>query len=219
MSNGATRYKRGDRSPLTQAAVLVVEGRDMWEFFGALLYELGLHGRVDVRDPGGITDWPDFLRALPAISGFDAVNSLGLVRDCETDPARALQDVCTALRGASLPVPPAVLQPTATPPPPRVTIMLLPEGNTPGMLETLCWRALAGDPRIPCIEEFLDCVERAVGQPVARAEKSRIHAYIAAREEPWFLLGQAARSRYFPWDSPAFAEAKQFLQDLIASTP
>jgi hypothetical protein len=218
MSNGGKRYQRSDRSPLTHSAILVVEGRDMWEFFGALLQVLGLQDQVEIRDPGGINDWPDFLRALPTISGFDAVVSLGLVRDCETNPTGAFQSVCSTLQGAGWSVPPAVLQPTATPPP-RITVMLLPDASTPGMLETLCWRALLADPRVPCIEEFLKCVEKQTGQPVARIEKSRIHAYIASREEPWFLLGQAARTSYFPWDSPAFNEIKGFVQGLVAATP
>jgi hypothetical protein len=219
MTNGAGRYQRGDRSPLAHDTLLVVEGRDMWEFFGALSQQLGLQNQIEIRDPGGITDWPDFLRALPELAGFGGVVSLGLVRDSETDPGQAFREVCAALRGGSLPVPAAVLQPTPSPPAPRVTLMLLPDASTPGMLETLCWRALAADPRVPCIDEYLRCIETRTGQPVQRLDKSRIYTYIAAREEPWLLLGKAARSAYFPWDAPAFAEVKQFLQGLPGSAP
>jgi hypothetical protein len=87
------------------------------------------------------------------------------------------------------------------------------------MLETLCWRALARDPRFPCVEEYLDCVRRQTGQPLAHEDKSRIYAYIAGREEPWLLLGQAARARYFPWASAVFDEIKAVVQGLVAPTP
>jgi hypothetical protein len=219
MSNGARLFEPGDRSPITHATLLVVEGRDAFGFFLALLKELGLKDQIEVRNAGGITDWPNYLRVLPLISGFDAVTSLGLARDSEANPGQAFQEVCSALKGGGLSVPTAVLQPSVSPPAPRVTVMLLPDATTPGMLETLCWRAMAGDLRVPCIHPFLACVEKAIGSPVKRPEKSRLYAYIAVRDEPWLLLGQAARAGYFPWTSPAFDEVKRFAQGLIAVTP
>lgn len=219
MSNVGRLSAPGSRAPITHDTVLVVEGRDMFGFFLALLTELGLQNRIEIRNAGGIQDWPGFLLALPTVSGFGAVVSLGLVRDCETDPARAYQDVCNALRGAALPVPAAALQPTQPPPPPRVTVMLLPDPNTPGMLETLCWRALASHPLVPCVEQYLDCVRKQTGQPLAHEEKSRVYAYLAGREQPWLLLGQAAHAGYFPWAAPAFDQVKGFLQGLIGGTP
>jgi hypothetical protein len=219
MSNGARLSQPGDRSPIRHDTVLVVEGRDAFGSFLGLLEELGLQDRVEIQNAGGINDWPNYFRVLPAISGFDAVTSLGVVRDSERDPVRAFQEVCRDLRGGGLAVPTGVLQPTPTPPFPRVTVMLLPDGQTAGMLETLCWQALTGDPRLSCIDDFLKCVETQTGQPVARLEKSPIYAYIAAREEPWLFLGLAARSQYFPWSSPAFHAVKQFVQGLAGGMP
>jgi hypothetical protein len=191
----------------------------MWEFFRALLPVLGLQDRIEIRDAGGITDIPAYVSLLKTINGFDAVVSLGLVRDCETDPVAAFQDICSALQGAALPVPPAVLLATAPPPLPKVTVMLIPDAGTPGMLETLLWRSLTSDPRLPCVEQFLDCIRQQTKQPLAHEEKSRIHAYIAGREQPWLLLGQAARANFFPWASPAFDEVKGFVRSLLPPTP
>ncbi len=204
------------RAPITHETLLVVEGRDAFGFFLGLLTELKLDQRIEIRNAGGVTDLPDFLLALSAVSGFGAVKSLGVVQDSESDPAAAFAGVCSALRGANLPIPAAPLQPTAPPPDPRVTVTLLAEPNTPGMLETLCWQALGGDQRLPCIDEYLNCIAKQTGQPVQRPEKSRVYAYIAAREEPWLLLGTAARAGYFPWASSAFDAIKLFLQGLIA---
>jgi hypothetical protein len=182
MSNVGRLSEPGSRQPITHSKLLVVEGRDMFGFFLGLLTELGLQDRIEIRNAGGIQDWPNVLLALPTIAGFDAVDCLGLARDCEADPARAFQEACSALSAAGLPVPATVLQSTPTPPYPRVALLLLPDASTPGMLETLCWRALASDPRFSCVEEYLDCVRRQTGQPLAHEEKSRIHAYIAGRE-------------------------------------
>jgi len=214
--------QRQSNTPIQLDTLLVAEGRDTFEFAVALLTRLGLQNQIEVRDGGGVGkrgtgDFEQYIQLLPAISGFHKVSSMGMIRDADADPARAFQDACKALTRAGLPVPPAVPQPS--PPTPKVTVMLLPDARSSGMLKTLYWRTLAGDPRVTCTEEFLACVARETGQPIARMDKSRVYAYIAAREEPWLLLGQAARAGYFPWDSAEFAEIKQFLQGLIPSVP
>jgi hypothetical protein len=219
MSDGDELFHPGTRAPITHNAVLVVEGRDVFGFFLALLRELGLEHQIEVRNGGGLPGFHDYFQDLVLVSDFSRITALGIVRDCEDNPTGAFQQVCAGLQRASLAVPPAPLVATPAAPQPQVTVMLLPDSNTAGMLETLCWRALGSDPRIPCIDEYLKCVETATSQPVHGLEKSRIHAYIAAREEPWFLLGQAARAGYFPWNSPAFDEAKNFVRGLIASKP
>jgi hypothetical protein len=89
----------------------------------------------------------------------------------------------------------------------------------PGSREPLHCDTVTTDPRIPCVEEYLDCVRRQTGQPLVHEEKSRIHAYIAGRDQPWLLVGQAAQARYFPWVSPVFDEIKNFVQGLLPPTP
>ncbi len=214
MSNGGELFEAGSRVPIRLSTVLVVEGRDMFGFFLAMLRELKLDNQIEVRNGGGTPDLYDYLGDLKTISGFNAVTSLGIVCDCEADPIVALKDLCNALRRAGLAVPAAVLTPTAPPPLPRITIHLLPDASTPGMLETLLWRTLAGDPLNHCVEEYLDCVRKATGKALAYEDKSRIYTYIAGRDQPWLLLGQAARARYFPGTSPVFDDLRAFLQGL-----
>ena len=214
MSNSGDVSQPGSRAPVHYSTLLVVEGRDMFGFFLTLLKELGLQNRVEVRNGGGVPDLYNYLALLPLVTGFDGVTSLGVVCDCETDPATAFRDLCNSLRRAGLPVPSAVLQPTVPPPLPRLQVALLPDATTPGMLETLLWRSLQGNPLLPCVEQYLTCVRRQTGQPLAHEDKSRIYSYIAGREQPWLLPGQAARAKYFPWSSSVFDEIKSFLQSL-----
>ncbi len=219
MSKGGDVSQPGSREPLHYDTVLVVEGRDMFGFFLALLRELGLTSQIEVRNGGGVPALYDYLAVLPNVSNFDKVTSLGVACDTESDPAAAFNGLCNALQRAGLSVPAAALQPTVSPPVPRIMVALLPDAQTPGMLETLLWRSLVVDPRISCIDQFLDCIRQQTGTPIAREEKSRIQAYIASRDEPWFLLGQAARANYFPWASPVFDEIKGFVRGLAGSTP
>jgi hypothetical protein len=215
MSNGGDVSKAGSREPLHYSTVLVVEGRDMFGFFLALLREVGLANQIEVRKGGGVPDVYDYLAVLPNVTNFDNVTSLGVVCDTEKDPPGALTNLCKALSRAGLSVPQAALRTTPAPPVPRVTVTLLPDPVTPGMLEALLWRALHGDPRIPCVVQYLECIRQQTGKPVDREEKSRVHAYIAGREQPGLLIGQAAKANYFPWASPAFDEIKGFVHSLL----
>jgi hypothetical protein len=215
-------YKRHSQSPIQLDTVLVVEGRDCFEFVIALLTDIGLQQRIDVRDGGGVAkgasgDLAKYLQLLPAVSGFDKVAALGILCDAEVNPAKTFQDTCRALVRARLTAPQTCLQATTSVP--KVTVMLLPDAASPGMLETLCWRSVAGSPIVPCVEDYLNCLNAKTGRQVRVPDKSRVDAFVAAQDDPWLLLGQAARAGLFPWTSPAFDEIKAFLYGLIASTP
>src|SRR5438552_1460371 len=125
MSSGGELFEPASREPIRFDTVLVVEGRDMFGFFLALLRELVLETRIEVRNGGGTPGLYDYIGDLTAISGFSAVNSLGVVCDCDSDPSAAFNDLCNGLRRARLAVPSAVQTPTATPPLPRITVHFL----------------------------------------------------------------------------------------------
>lgn len=131
-------YRAGTRDPIGCNRVLVVEGRDLGGFCFALLRQLGLEKAIEIRNGGGLPDFYDYFQDLPQISGFPGVVALGAIQDCEQDPAGAFRALCAGLARAGLPVPAAPLQATQAPPLPQVSVMLLPDSQTPGMLETLC---------------------------------------------------------------------------------
>ncbi len=212
-------FRSDYRGPVTHDTLLVVEGRDTFGVCLEALRQLGLDGRVEVRNAGGVHDFSAYLLALTSASGFDLVTSLGLVRDSEDDPARALATLCSALGKANLPVPAAALQTTAAAIKPAVTVMLLPDPQTPGMLETLLWRSLAGHALVPCVEDYLKCVQASTGSPVANEHKSRIRTFMSAQKDSHLFVSQALRAGYFPWASPAFDQFKRFLQALVPVTP
>jgi hypothetical protein len=192
--------------------VLAVEGRDAEVFFVALLHHLRRVDEIEVRNFGGLGYWPTYPRALAATPGFAAVTSLGIVRDAERSARSALQSIQTALAAAGLPVPSrhAVVA-VGTP---NVSAFILPDGNRPGMLESLCLSAVASDPATACLDPYFDCVKQQGVVPTRNPEKARLHAFLATRHKPDLLLGQAASAGYFPWDDPVFEPLKDFLRRL-----
>lgn len=208
-------HQPGSRSPITRPIVLAVEGRDMFGFFLELLRGLGLDQKVELRNFGGVGDLPVYLEALASLKRFETVVSIGIARDCEADPHAAFESVKSALGNAGLPQPRRVGELASGPP--QTVVILLPDADSPGMLETLLWRSLANqaDPAAPCVEEFLDCIDVQTGAVAANLDKSRVHAFIASKPRPYLLLGQAVRAGYFPLAAPDFDPLKKILCELV----
>lgn len=201
-----------DPKDVTEPIQLLVEGRDAQEFFGALISAVSAVG-VQVQNFGGIDELRGFLKALRNTPGFAShVRSLGIVRDAERDAHAAFASVCGALRLAGLGVPAAPGAVVIGPP--HVCAFILQNNSSPGMLETMCLRSVSGDPAMQCINQFLECVQTQLNTALLNIDKARLQAFLASRQRPGLLLGQAARANHWPWESPAFDLAKRFLQTL-----
>lgn len=191
---------------------LLVEGRDAEVFFHALLDDVRVTG-VQVQNFGGKDELRGFLKALRNASSFSQkVTSVGIVRDAETDAAAAFQSVCSALNAASFAVPTQVLAPAGHSP--QVSVLILPDATTPGMLETLCRRTVDNDPVIECVEQYFECVEQQTGSLPTNIDKAWVQAFLVSRSRPGLLLGQAAHAGYWHFDSPALDHVKQFVREL-----
>jgi hypothetical protein len=196
---------------VTKPHVLVVEGREEELFFGALLKYLELQN-VQVLPIGGKTNLRENLKALIQSSGFLYVTSLGIVRDANTDPDAAFQSVRDALQAVNLPAPERSLVPAGDSP--RVTVMILPEEGTPGMLEDLCLKAVLPDPAMLCIEQYLQCLQQQSLSLPHNVSKAKVQAFLASRPEAGKRLGEAAQAGYWPWDDATFEQVKNFLQQI-----
>jgi hypothetical protein len=192
---------------------LLVEGNDQRNFFEAVIDRLSLDG-IQTQNFGGIDELRGFVRALSDMSSFpQRVRTIGVVRDAETDAAAAFQSVQSSLRNASLPVPsvPAGVAEG----PPRVSILILPGGGQPGMLETLLCETFAGSPEAGCIDDFFKCVTtNSSNGSIRRPEKARARAYLTTKPEPHFSVGVAAEKGYCDFDHDAFANVRGFLGKL-----
>jgi uncharacterized protein DUF3226 len=197
---------------ITFPKLLVVEGRDEYAFFVAALNHLSLQNSIQVRNFGGITEWPTYLPTLVQTPGFERVVSLGIIRDAETNADNAFASVRDALGRAGLPVP---AQPNVVAPgKPAVRVYILPDCARPGMLETLCLEAVRDDPASRCVDSYLACLRRRGAQSPTNRDKARVQAFLASRPSVPRLIGEAASAGDWPWDHPAFQLLLTFLRAL-----
>ena len=199
-----------DRSTISKAKLLAVEGDDEVNLFTALTEHEGLTD-IEIRNVHGKTRLRSYVDTVRGIEGFYDVACLGVVRDADDNPQAAFDSASGALRDAGLAVP---AQPeTFEAGRPRTGILIFPRAGLPGMLEDLCWESVQADPAAQCVTAYMTCVQGAVGLPRIVA-KARVQAFLASREESDLRLGLAARKGYWPWDNPAWDHVKNFLHSM-----
>jgi hypothetical protein len=196
---------------IEQPRLLVVEGREEEVFFGALIRHLGLQG-IQVMPIGGKTQLRQNLKALSLSSRFSQVISLGVVRDANSDPKGAFQSIKNALQSVKLPAPDRPLVVAGKKP--RISVLILPEENTPGTLEDLCLRAVEKDPATSCVEEYFECLRACDLSIPDNLSKARVQVFLASRKKAGLRLGEASEAGYWPWDGQAFDEVRKFLQQI-----
>ena len=203
--------RSGKPVEITEPVLLLVEGDDEKEFFGALLREMKMTG-IQVQDFRGKNNLSNFLETLRDQHGFaQRVVSLGIVRDADDSPEGAFQSVGTALRNNKFPQPSKPETPEGNNP--RVAVLILPDAETSGMLETICLRSVADDPVMQCIGEYFNCI-RKVSQLPGNMDKAMVQAFLASRPESVPHLGIAAQKDYWQWNNQAFDHVKGFLRVL-----
>lgn len=197
---------------IEQSRLLVVEGDDGRVFFQAMLQHLALPHAIQVMSFGGNRELAKYLQTLTLSPRFAMVEAVGIVRDAETNPAGAFQSAQAAIAKAGLNCPPSAGDRSSGAP--AVSVFILPDATTPGMLETLCLRSVAERPALRCVEALFTCLD---GQRVPRPspmEKARAHAFLATCPKPNSQVGNAAHRGYWPLDNSCFDEVKSFLRQL-----
>ena len=189
---------------------LLVEGKDQLNFFEVLLRDLSLKNEIQIQDFGGVTELGSFLVALVDSPNFETVVSIGVARDAENSAVAARQSVEGSLQRAGLPAPADAGEGRA----PSVHVLILPDDEEPGMIETLLYRSVADTPVNSCIDEFFHCVGALPGIDIRNPDKARAQAYLATRPMPAVSVGVAAQKGYWPLDHAAFAGVRTFLTAL-----
>ena len=212
MPAGATSGRHGTR--IRSDRLLLVEGRDEVNLFDALMKHcLDAGPTVQVIDAGGKDRFPKNLRALStAARARPSLRAIGVVRDADNDAAGAFRSVCDHVRNAGY-EPPAVHGKfsDATP---SIGVFIVPNGEEPGAIETLCRRSKEGDAAAACVDDFLNCLDEHAAMRSINVDKSFAHAYLATTENPVARVGEGAMQGAWDFDSPAFAELADFLRKL-----
>ena len=198
--------------PIKEPAQLIVEGRSDEEFFKALMRNMKIDS-IQTRRYDGKDKLRTFINVLKNQSGFNTIKSLGIVRDADNNTAGAFQSVCSALQNTGLnqPQKPGSFEGTN----PRIGVLILPDANTPGMLETLCLRSVADDPAMKCVDDYFNCVQEKLGFFPKTKDKSQAQAFMASRFETVWQLGEAAQKGYWQLDHTTFDHVKRFINGLL----
>lgn len=202
------------RETLSLAKQLIVEGKDAESFFRHFVEHIGLKGEIQVHDFQGNSELSAFLKQFVRAPEFRIipVTSLAIIRDAESSASSAFQSVCTALQKAGLPVPRRPAQRVGDSL--GVSVFILPDGESPGMIESLVLRAVAVDPVFPCVNQYLECVQRSLGSTPQPLDKARLLAFLSSRPDIKPLLGHAARAQYLELDSEVYEPLKTFLHNI-----
>ena len=197
---------------ITAPKQLIVEGNDTAVFFGVILGDLGI-SNIQIQDFGGVGELTNFLEAFCSQPSFKTtVTSVGIVRDAEKDARAAFASVCSSLKSIDLPIPGKPLIAAGTTP--QVNVLILPDGETEGMLESVILQAIADEPAMVCVEEYLRCIELRMESLPGNITKARLQAFLASRQYPGLQIGNAARKGYLRLDSPAYESLRQFIHSL-----
>ena len=196
--------------------LLLVEGRDEENVFNALMARcLGAEAGIRLIAAGGVNKFPPNLGAIRiAARARPTLRSIGVVRDADDDADSAFRSVCDHLHNVGY-LPPAArgeFSDTI----PSIGVFVVPDGSSPGALETLCRRSVDGTDAAGCVDEYIECLRRQDAMQSRNADKSFAHAYLAAMRDPLARVGEGAQSGVWKFESPAFAALSQFLRDLAA---
>lgn len=193
---------------LSKPKLLIGEGREEELFFTAFLNHLNITD-VQVEQYGGKQALASYIKTLKVRPGYLQIISLGITRDADNSAQSAFQSVCSSLNRAELPVPSQPGEIVGNNP--RLSVLILPDDQNPGMLEDLCLNAIRADPVLQCVDEFFDCVYKSARREPGNLSKARIRAWLSSQVEPDKRLGEAAKAGYWSWDHPEFSQLKQFL--------
>lgn len=194
--------------------LLLCEGKTTLLVLGPFCRKLGIQG-FQPLDFGSKDNFGNFIQDVTILPGFESqVHTVAVVRDAEDDAMAAFASVRQALLAAHLPTPhaPGEIAQDGR----RVGVFIMPDNETPGMIETLCMSSVDSDPAFPCIQQFFDCVVDHMGEPPANMHKARAQAFLATRHDVDYHVGRAADAGVWNFNHVAFAPLENFLRRLAA---
>ena len=198
---------------ITSDRLLLVEGKDEVNLVEAMLSRWSIEG-VQVVDLGGKYSFKTNLGALLSqIRSRDFyLSAIGVMRDADHSFKSALQSVTDALLSFSLPAPKEHgLFVRGTP---SVGIFVLPDGESQGSIEHLCWASVRDTAIAQCSTSYLKCLQDSDSLKSSNIAKTLVHAYLAAQGDPSARVGEGGLKDYWPLNHAAFNPLRKFVSSL-----
>ena len=205
---------RNPRVEILQDRLLLVEGRDESHLFEKLIETCFSDDKpwIQVMDIGGKTMLGRNLKTV-ALSR-PSLRSIGIVRDADASSSDSFKSVRDSVQQAGYTPPPAHAEFSDASP--AIGIFIVPDGNEPGAIETICRRSVQDDEISQCVDAYMECLAIHNALKSTIPDKTFTHAYLAATHDPVARVGEGALQGVWDFQSPAFANLRQFIHDLAA---
>lgn len=199
--------------------LLLVEGKDEEIFFKTLFKKREISD-IQIMESGGKDQFSKKLPEIIKLPDFRIISSLAVIRDADNDAKAAFKSVCSALENNNLQIPKKFSSFSLGSP--RIGIFIIPDGNSQGMLESLCLSTVeSGESKglVKCVDSFMNCVETASAnnqnyKPPKNLNKARCRAFLAAMEDDVSSLGIATEKNYWNLSSDKLKPLLDFLNSL-----
>jgi uncharacterized protein DUF3226 len=215
---------------LNASKLILVEGSSDKAFFQALLKNRGIND-FEVNSPwdmGNNEEGEDAIKILldllPVHPNFENVKKIIIVVDSDNDPIEKFRKFQAIIQNTNVfsgksekyPVPTSLKNFASANNCPDVAVVLLPDSNTNGAMETLCLQAaIPNYPKIStCIDNFVNCINANEWSP-QKNSKLKLRTLISSQypknpDLPTTRLWEVAPD-IVPLNSPIFDNLANFL--------
>ena len=204
--------------------LLLVEGNDEKWFCIHLLETIGLNENSDnldiqVIDIQGNQNFGFALNTITKFPNFDDVTTIGFVRDAEKNPAESsYKSTCATIKKyiSNYPIPEIgkVKMENGF----KCGIFIMPNNETPGMLENLCLESVKTNSLYDKAENYVEQAETLLTKTDKvkyNKPKAMVQTYLAGQSEIVNTLANAAKKKIWDFSSPAFSDFGTFLKNLV----
>ena len=199
---------------ITENYLLLVEGKDDENFFWKFIHEkLGEDAakKIQVLSYNGKDNLSSTMQTLlPLINSRSNFKAVAVIRDADQNATEAFQSVFDMLQRQSLNPSSAHAQISASRP--AVGIFIMPDGESPGELETLCRRSCADDKKSACVESYIQCLRDKEVLENSKEDKTFAHSYIASTRRPEVSFGVSALENVWDFNSTVFDSLTDFIE-------
>jgi hypothetical protein len=194
---------------IVQPHLLLVEDDDAVGFFDALIKRWNLNDTT-IWKIGRGDEFERNLRILKTDFVKDKLKTIGIVQDAKDNPTATFERIKSALAKLGDSVPDSYGH--GSPGSPIIHIIILPDGlDSNGGMESLCLRALEGDPVLPCVDGYFECLsEHEVPYNGSEIDKAKILVYLASNDSIKNLR-ELASSDVLSLEDTVFEKIKLFL--------